>query len=58
MSADYTQIKADKFAFGRMRDRSAHPSNPLRLRRGKTKLPSRPGGMDTDTIAGLSQWCL
>ena len=58
MSADGTQIKADKFAFGRMWDRSAHPSNPLCLRRSKTENTSRPGGMDTDAIAGLSEWHL
>jgi len=58
MGADGTQIMADKFTFGRMWDRSAHPSNPLRLRRRNAKTPARPGRMGTDTIDDLSQWCL
>jgi len=58
ISADGTLIKADKFTFGRMWDRSAHPSNPWRFRHRKTDHSSRPGGMGTDTIGDLSQWCL
>jgi len=44
MDADGTQIKADKFAFGRMWDRSAHPSNPWRLRRRKKSFSSALAG--------------
>ena len=57
MDAD-DAIKADKFAFGRMWDRSAHPFNGRWVNasaQGEKQFSSSLGGMDTDAIAGLSK---